>query len=118
MPVETIARPLKDSTARSLFSEKEEPADAKQVYPFFEDDSQLLPKDTFRHEDFMGLEAQECPETQQDSSPPEVEFKTPSPKGKHLEDSQCLASIASNHSQYDNSSGKGHQVEESKDICC
>lgn len=137
MPVESIARPLRDPASKCLFPEMEEAAPAKQPYPFFEEDSEylpgtsirrtedfLLPNDSFRHEDFMALEPKECPETQEDAptTPPEVEFKTPPPRGKHLEDSQCLASIASNHSQYDMSpslpaGSKDHKVEESKDSC-
>eukprot|EP00435_Cladocopium_sp_Y103_P058047 s717_g20.t1 len=95
----------------------------------------LLPNDTFSHADFMGLEKEdparkvpeeEVPETQEDEPSQEVELQTPPPKHERFEDSQCLASIASNHSQYDKSpymspsvpaGSKDDEPEESQNRC-
>ena len=65
MPVETIARPLRDPTSRKLEFEE---APAKQPYAFFEQDEELATalQGSFLHGDFMALEKGEsdAPDTQ------------------------------------------------------
>lgn len=60
MPVEAIARPLREPMIpKRLFDDVSRPdhVSPRQEYPFFEDKPEFwMPKEHFKHEDFMGLE--------------------------------------------------------------
>ena len=83
LPVETIARPLRDSAVRCLFKSDsvEDEIPAKQEYKYFDKDSDFdsfMPPESFLHEDFLAVEKKkkttekndDCAKTQLDSQEP------------------------------------------------
>lgn len=130
MPVEAIARPLREPMIpKRLFDDVSRPdhVSPRQEYPFFEDKPEFwMPKEHFKHEDFMGLEQKNMEKkgdgdfmglaqkniekkgdveirTEIDSDSPHGndvdELVTPKPK-RQKSDSQCLSWLAEQHNMY------------------